>query len=565
MASVEELEQTLRRIDGRQYGAYKDLPRWVAGSSLALRIDHVQGDPFAAPSRVALRVPRARAGFGEGDLDDPDRSLALRDLLARRLATACARASAHRGSGKSGLLISDRPGQQILATTAVLVDDEALEIRLRVGLPAQGRRVLGRLAAEIFLDVLPALAEEVLLASAWEPETVAAHLESYVDSLALRRQVEAAGCVAFVADGALLPRASGVDDRPLADGAVPFAGPESLLRTFVLPFAGEVRGMAIPRGVTLIVGGGYHGKSTLLRALERGVYAHVPGDGRERVVAVEGAVKVRAEDGRSVAGVDLRPFVGDLPGRRTTDAFCTENASGSTSQAAAIMEALEAGASCLLVDEDTSATNVMIRDARMQALIASEHEPLTPFVDRARQLFEEHGVSTVVVMGGSGDWLDVAEHVIGMREYVPWDATARARSIAAAQPTGRSIQGGGFGSLPSRVPDPASLDPRRGKRDVALKARGVRELQYGTEAIELAAVEQLVHDGQVRAIAEAIEWARREAMGTATLGEVLDRVEEALADGGLDALSSRPAGDLAGFRRYELAAALNRLRSLRVR
>ena len=283
------------------------------------------------------------------------------------------------------------------------------------------------------------------------------------------------------------------------------------------------------------------------------------------MAAVAGAVKVRAEDGRSVAGVDLSPFVGDLPGGRSTKAFSTENASGSTSQAAAIMEALEAGARCLLVDEDTSATNVMIRDARMQTLIASEHEPLTPFVDRARQLFTEHGVSTVVVMGGSGDWLDVADCVIGMREYVPWEATARAREVVAERPTGRTAQEGVFGALPRRVPEAASLDPRRGKRDVALRTRGVRELQYGTESIELGAVEQLVHDGQVRAIAEAIEWARRHAMGSATVGEVLDAVEAAVAAGGLDAVCPRPAGDLVEFRRFEVAAALNRLRSLRVR
>lgn len=561
-ATVDDLRSALRRIDGRPYPAYKDLPREVAGGRLTLRIDHVQGDPFAAPSSMRVRLPTE--GWRADDLEG-ERGVALRDLLARRLAEECRGASRSRGSGKSGRVESDAPGQQILRTTAVVLGDGWVEARIRVGLPAKGRRVLGREGAALLLDVLPELAHRVLSAEEWDDEVVRRHLDTYVDHCALRRTVADRGWVGFVADGARLPRRSGVDDRPLGEQAVPFVSPDGMRETVELPHAGEVAGMALPAGVTLIVGGGYHGKSTLLRALERGVYAHVPGDGRELVAAAPGAVKVRAEDGRSVAGVDLSPFVGDLPGGRSTTAFSTENASGSTSQAAAIMEALEAGATSLLVDEDTSATNVMIRDARMQALIASEHEPLTPFVDRARQLFDEHGVSTVVVMGGSGDWLDVADCVVGMREYVPWDATARAREVVAERPTGRTAQEGAFGALPRRVPEAASLDPRRGKRDVALRTRGVRELQYGTESIELGAVEQLVHDGQVRAIAEAIEWARRSAMGTATVAEVLDAVEAAVAAGGLDAVSPRPAGDLVGFRRYELAAALNRLRSLRVR
>ncbi|MCO4771057.1 MAG: hypothetical protein KDA24_13565, partial [Deltaproteobacteria bacterium] len=260
---MDELEQALRRIDGRQYGAYKDLPRDAGGARLRLRIDHVQGDPFAAPSRLALRVPLGRAGWPAETLADPERALALRDLLARRLAVVCRDASRSRGSGKSGVVTSDAPGQQILDTTAVTLSADAVEARIRVGLPAQGRRVRGREAAALLLETLPALAEDVLLASSWDPDQVEAHLDAYVDHCALVREVEAREWVGFVAEDSLLPRASGVDDQPL-EGGLRFMAPEALRETVELPHAGTVHGMALPRGVTLIVGGGYHGKSTLL-------------------------------------------------------------------------------------------------------------------------------------------------------------------------------------------------------------------------------------------------------------------------------------------------------------
>ena len=101
--------------------------------------------------------------------------------------------------------------------------------------------------------------------------------------------------------------------------------------------------MGIRKGITLIVGGGYHGKSTLLKALEAGVYNHIAGDGREFVITDDTAFKLRAEDGRSITGVDISPFIKNLPNKKDTVHFSTEDASGSTSQAANLMEALESG------------------------------------------------------------------------------------------------------------------------------------------------------------------------------------------------------------------------------
>jgi predicted ABC-class ATPase len=331
--------------------------------------------------------------------------------------------------------------------------------------------------------------------------------------------------------------------------------------------------MGVPAGVTLIVGGGYHGKSTLLRALERGVYPHIPGDGRETVVSAPDLVKIRAEDGRRVERVDIHSFISELPGRRSTRAFCSDDASGSTSQAANIVEALEVGASGLLLDEDTSATNFMVRDARMQALVAKEFEPITPFLERVRALHRELGVSTVLVMGGCGDYFEVADRVIMMREYQPFDCTDEAREVAREQlGQRRSEAREGISAPLARVPLAASFDASRGRRDVKIDARGSDEIVFGSDPIDLRAVEQLVDPSQTRAVGLAIHLASQRFMdGEHSLAEVLDALEALLDSEGLDLLDpfgggdGRNPGSFARPRRFEIAAAINRLRTLRIR
>ena len=348
--------------------------------------------------------------------------------------------------------------------------------------------------------------------------------------------------------------------------AVPFTAPESFRVEFTLPNRGVVSGMGIPRGVSLIVGGGYHGKSTLLNAIEQGVYNHIPGDGREMVVSDPLAFKIRAEDGRRIEQTAITPFISNLPYGRDTDSFSSENGSGSTSQAANIIEAIEAGATTLLIDEDTSATNFMIRDHRMQELVAKDREPITPFIDKVRQLYEERGVSTILVIGGSGDYFDVADHVISMNAYVPADVTEEARRIAEKYRSERTREGGErFGAFIERAPVPAGIDPSRGKRDVKINIRGPQIIDFGTERIDLTGVEQLIHTGQARAISEAMVSAKRKMDGKLTLRELLDQVMAEIDARGLDAVGGKKSGDLVRFRRLELAAALNRLRSFRVR
>ncbi len=568
MATARDLQNLLHRIDGRGYPAYKEIAGKWSFPSFTLFVDHVQGDPFAAPSRLRVVLPQESAPF-PSDLRRPRaRALGVEWLLARRFAEEARRIGARRGSGKSGMLEMDRPGQEVLERTAVrLLPEGGVEARFFAGLPAAGRRVLGRQAAEMLLGDLPELAARTLVPSAYPGELLRLHAQTNEDAEFLRGILREKGLVAFVADGAVLPRRSGVDDRPMEEGAVPFRSPDSLRMEIDLPNRGKITGMGIPRGVTLVAGGGFHGKSTLLRALERGIWNHPPGDGREWVVSLEGAVKIRAEDGRSVAGVDISPFIRDLPGGKGTTFFSTPNASGSTSQAANIMEALEAGAEVLLLDEDTAATNFMIRDHRMQELISREREPIVPFVDRARSLYEDLGVSTILVMGGSGDYFDVADRVIAMEEYLPKDVTDRAREIARRIPTGRKPEAPEPMALPpGRIPLRESIDPSKGRRDVSLKSRGLHVIQVGRETLDLRWVEQLVDASQTRAVGLALLLLWEKVLdGRRTVAQALDYVEKEIQEKGLDALDRRRLPDLARFRRFELAAALNRLRTLKIR
>ncbi len=566
MRSQHDLDERIREIDGRGYKAYRALGGSWRFDFFDLHIDYVQGDPFASPSRVRVTLEPDAVGLAGPAFRSAPRRLGVAALLARMFAVGAQAVSERRGSGKSGRIRIDAPAQTVMPQTAVQVDPSgAVEARFQVGLPAAGRRVLGAEASELLLEVVPDLVSSTLLAAAHDADLIERHAATNEDAEHLRSALDGLELLAFVADGAVLPRRSGVDDRPLPDRVVPFCSPPSLRTDVNLPNAGPITGMGLPRGVTLIVGGGFHGKSTLLRAIESGVHNHRPGDGREYVVSVPDAVKVRAEDGRSVAGVDISGFIDGLPLDVDTHSFSSGNASGSTSQAAAIVEALESGARALLVDEDTSATNFMIRDRRMQALVPREGEPITPFIDRVRTLYDDLGISSVLVLGGSGDYLDVADTVVLMRDYVPEDATAEAHRIAREFPTGRLSESTGPLTPPAtRRPASGSIRVRRGRKSLYLKVPGTRTLVLGEEDVDLVAVEQIASAQQVRAIGRALAWIANRIDGRRTTVDLLDAVEEAIANHGLDALDSRKSGDLAGFRRHELAAAMNRLRTLRV-
>ena len=586
MKSSEDLRARLRAIDHRGYPAYKDLKGQYDFGDYVLSIDHVQGDPFAAPSRLSVHVNGRRAGFPAEYYDSREKRITLQDHLTRLFGAQLARGSKKAGgSGKSGLLAASRCGQEVLERTACRVEAGNVVLRFEAGFPARGRTIDARELEKMLFDILPGCVLSSLYYRRISQEKLRAAIELCEDQQYIRETLPELGLCAFIADGSILPRESGVSDRPM-EGAVPFRSPESLRVTLTLPHRGQVSGMGIPKGITLFVGGGYHGKSTVLQALQNAVYNHIGGDGRELVIADASAWKLRSEDGRSICGTDISPFIRQLPGRKDTRHFSTEDASGSTSQAANLMESIEAGSRLLLIDEDTSATNFMIRDRLMQQVVAPAEEPIIPFIERVRSLYEDFGISSVIVAGSSGSYFHVADQIIQMKEYVPYDITERAKKAAADFPVFSIPQSRFPKYSKKRCPRPnAAL-----KKDdrLKLKAQGTSELSLNYDTVELRYLEQLRDSEQTMALAYLLKYMELSLMdGRRSMTELADLIEKQLDERGLESLfasggaasSARAAAPaareaaggsldvrsaLARPRRQEILACVNRYRKLMV-
>ena len=552
MKSSEDLRARLRAIDHRGYPAYKDLKGQYDFGDYVLSIDHVQGDPFAAPSRLSVHVNGRRAGFPAEYYDSREKRITLQDHLTRLFGAQLARGSKKAGgSGKSGLLAASRCGQEVLERTACRVEAGNVVLRFEAGFPARGRTIDARELEKMLFDILPGCVLSSLYYRRISQEKLRAAIELCEDQQYIRETLPELGLCAFIADGSILPRESGVSDRPM-EGAVPFRSPESLRVTLTLPHRGQVSGMGIPKGITLFVGGGYHGKSTVLQALQNAVYNHIGGDGRELVIADASAWKLRSEDGRSICGTDISPFIRQLPGRKDTRHFSTEDASGSTSQAANLMESIEAGSRLLLIDEDTSATNFMIRDRLMQQVVAPEEEPIIPFIERVRSLYEDFGISSVIVAGSSGSYFHVADQIIQMKEYVPYDITERAKKAAADFPVFSIPQGRFPEYSKKRCPRPnAAL-----KKDdrLKLKAQGTSELSLNYDTVELRYLEQLRDSEQTMALAYLLKYMELSLMdGRRSMTELADLIEKQLDERGLESLFA--SGGAAGSARAAASAA----------
>ena len=429
MRPKDKLYRTLDKIDNQGYKSYKKLQKnWYDFEGFKLGIPYVQGDPYARPSSIFIRISADKAEFKNWYLENETRVRAVEDFLTRKISRNISKyVKGHRGSGKSGLIAIARPGQEVIKRTSVEFTPQRIEARIKVGLPARGRTVMGYQAQDMFFQEIPEIVKNSLYFEQIEKSSLRKHVETVEEQTILRKKLAEKNLVAFIANDSILPRESGISHSPMdSREAVPFSSPSREEVEFKLPYSGKITGLGIREGITLIVGGGYHGKSTLLEAVALGVYDHIPGDGREYVVTRKDAVKIRAEDGRRIERVNISPFINNLPKEEKTEEFCSENASGSTSQAANIIEALELGASLLLIDEDTCATNLMIRDARMQQLVSKDKEPITPFIDQVENLYKNKGISTLLVVGGAGDYFDVADQVIMMDEYRPRSATAEA-------------------------------------------------------------------------------------------------------------------------------------------
>lgn len=569
MINKNDLKNKLKQIDNNSYKKYKTIQGTYDFREYILILDYIQGDPFASPSRARLKMSMDEAKIPEKYYDTKEKKIALEDFLARSFNKEIKyNVKGRRGTGKSGIIDIDYGKQEIIERTAVEVNKNFIEVRFIMGLPAKGRRILGIQAIKMIFDELPIIANNSLKFDKFDKSLMIEFVNIVTDQIYLRKEIKKKNIVAFIANDSILPRESGISDRPMkGKNVIPFKSPKSMEVEFYLPNKGHIKGMGIKKGINLIVGGGYHGKSTILNAIEKGVYNHIPGDGREYVVTDSSAVKIRAEDGRRVENVNITPFISNLPNSISTENFSTENASGSTSQASNIMEAIEVGTNLLLLDEDTSATNFMIRDGRMQALVSKDKEPITPFIDRVKDMYETLDISTIIVMGGSGDYFDVCNNVILMEDYIPKDVTEEAKKISREFKTIRNPENvEKFQSTISRKPIKKSLNV---KGKLKIKVRGVNRIQYGKSNIDLSYVEQLVDDSQTRAISQIIRYMYKNHMDNkTTLKELVDIVSNDIDKEGLQIISqfrNKPPGDLALPRKYEIASALNRLRTMTIK
>lgn len=574
MNKKEDLLRKLRSIDHRGYPAYKSLKGSYDFGDYVLHVVHVQGDPFASPSDLAVTVRAQDARWPAAACVREETRVALQDMILRRFSLLLGRASGKAGgSGKSGDLSASRPGQEILDRSACQLGKMGdLTLRFYAGFPAAGRTVLAGELEKMLFTLLPESVRASAFSGAWKKETVQGVLDLAEDQAFLRSELERRSLCAFVADGSILPRESGISQKPLKD-ALPFRSPEEDRITIQLPHHGAISGMAVRRGITLIIGGGYHGKSTLLKALERGVYNHIAGDGREYVVTDDTAVKIRAEDGRCVNGDDISLFINHLPNHKDTTAFSTENASGSTSQAAAVVESMECGSRTLLMDEDTCATNFMVRDALMQQIVSEEEEPITPFSERMRMLYEKAGISTILVAGSSGAFFRQADTIIQMDRYEPKDVTKKIRTIvppAEADSTdARSAASAGPGL--GIHPDQSRRYPRPG-RDFAEERGRVKHKNLGTEGFlighgetDLRLVEQLADPEQSECLARTFLWmAKGEMNGQNSVAALVRGWEHSFRENGfaLYGEDGQVSGNMAKPRKEELEAAISRCRGL---
>lgn len=565
MKSSNELRTLLRSIDHRSYPAYKSLAGGYQFGNYQLFIDHVQGDPFASPSSLHMEIFHKEAGFPEIYYKTECARIALEDFLIRQFASQVEDFNFKaKGSGKSGLIAITRCGQEVLERSACHITDTKVIVRFHVGFPAFGRTINAGELEKILFDFLPRCADNSLLFRKLDGKKVERAVFLAEDQQAVRKILREERLAGFVANGSILPRKSGVSDLPMRD-SVPFISPKSMERVLSLPHKGEIKGMAVPAGITLIVGGGYHGKSTLLDALQMGVYNHIAGDGREFVITDQTAVKLRAEDGRSIRNVDISMFINDLPNKKDTTAFSTPDASGSTSQAAGVVEGIEAGSRLFLIDEDTSATNFMVRDDFMQQVISREKEPITPFLERARDLYEKADISTILVAGSSGAFFYIADKILQMDCYRPVDITDQVKELCKEHVAPR-IQAPGF-----KIPDfSRGIEISRWKKSggdrrhdtMKVKTMGRDSFSVDRETVDLRYVEQLADSEQTSALAHLLRYGLEQVIdGKKTVGQTVQILWEILERKGWDPFCSSyvPCG-LAKPRRQELFACLNRFR-----
>ena len=521
MKSSSNLKSLLKNIDRKGYPAYKNTQGTYDFGTYFLSIDHVQGDPFASPSKLSIHVKGRSAGFPASFYDTKYKQVALCDHLTRLFYQALSKISFRaKGSGKSGLFSVSKCGQQVLERTACTIDPSNgdISVHFEAGFPANGRTVNARELDKMLFGLLPDCVSSSLFYKNIDQKMLESVIYLSEDQHTIRKNLSSMGLVAFIADGSVLPRESGISQKPLRN-CVKFQSPDTYRVSFELPHQGMITDPT--------------------------------------------AMKIRAEDGRSITNTDISMFINNLPNGKNTVSFDTEDASGSTSQAANVVEAMETDSSLFLIDEDTSATNFMIRDELMQRVVLRDQEPITPFIERIRELYERYGISSIIVAGSCGSYFHPADHIIQMDQYIPKDITTAAKDAAKDFP---------MVSLPEKKhPDPCfdrcfnAGNHLKKERKIKMKTLGKDAFSINKDTVDLRYVEQIADTEQTTALGYALLYAKLHLMdGKKDLCAVADELMQIIETKGLSALldSKYVKSNLAMPRKQEVMAAMNRYRNL---
>jgi predicted ABC-class ATPase len=569
MRDKKEFFGLLKELDGQPIESYQqivgdyDFTRYVIKCH-PFRVKDAEILPL-----FSIRVPQTIAEIPSVLIESPIRRTALEDYLLRAFSAEVDKLASFdmTGLAKRNIVVTS-PEQKILPRNTILVTGEYVELRVAIQLPLQQTLVDGVVTyavdgvrmQEILFDELMESVVNSLLYCNMDAEDVELFVQSMDNADRLRQHLNASGQVAFLAEGSLLDRAE-LSDLPDYEHAVPLGLADGLGEPVDTPYAGTVNGLVVPSGLTVILGEADGGRIELMDALAQGIYNHVNGDGREHCVTVPDAVEIISEPGRSVQNVDLSAFYREDVSKQH---FSSDWADSFDSQAASLMEALEAGSRVLLIDEQTSCPTFLGTDSRLDEVLGEpSHISLAA---RARQMVDELGIS--IVIAGSNlvaEYIPVADTVLQVSQSVVSDVTAVTKELdvspAAVAP---SIQ---LSSLLSRLRwiMPSSIDPSIGHEDVFVKVDEDGLMQFGRIIMDAEDISQLVSLDQLRAIGLTFYYLKLRYVDEGySLREILDLVDRDISNEGLNALARDFCGNLARPRRYEVAAMLNRLPTFRV-
>jgi len=568
MKDRKEFYGLLAEIDGKPFAEYErligdfDFARYVIKCS---KIETAADGEFPV---FNIRVPQSIAELPGHLYDSPVRRTALEDLLTRNLCAAAAQIARFNESGwaRRNIMVAE-PGQKILPRTSVLVTKEYIDARIRIAMPykvfSSGERLVdGEMARKVFFEDLPEVVSTSLFCCNLDLAEAEEFVNGMEDADRVRQSLSTLGLVSFVGEGSLLAREQD-SDLPDYDRFIPFEVAEATCTEIEVPNAGKVTGLGISAGLTVVLGDAANGRKDFMSALAAGVFNHIPGDGREGVVTVSDAVQIAADRGRNVQEVNITPFLSESEYGNPAS-FSTPAADSFISQAASVIEALEVGARVLIVDENSSAPAFLTTDARIAGLLGST--PRTSLAQRARQIVDELGISLIV--GGENlvaEYIPVADTVLKVEGFQVTDITEQAKALNLAVPPEAPAVNLAPMLARSRWIMPSSIDAAVGSKDQVIEAIDLNAIQYGRSVIELDSVSQIADESQTLTIGLLLYYAKLRYMQEGyPLREMLDMIDRDLSSEGLGTIVRDLRGDLARPRRYEVAAALNRLPTFRV-